>query len=131
MELLQRPDIIPVLLERSDAECCRFGAAQRRHDRCVGIDGSGADFDLIGPRCLASRCVDNELDFAVLQQVKSVWTSLSELKNPFDFQASLFQNSSGASRGNDFKSKTGKSLCETGNFLFVRVTDTDKHAATH
>ena len=48
--LLQRLHAVTALFYRGDAAGGGFGAAQRRHDWRVGVNGGGADFHFIGAR---------------------------------------------------------------------------------
>ena len=53
--LLERLDAVAGFAKGGDAEGGGFGAAQGGHDGRAGIDGGGADFDLVGARGLRRR----------------------------------------------------------------------------
>src|SRR2546422_9513972 len=72
MIFLQGLHAIAALLQRRDPKRRRPGPAERRHDRRVGINRRRADSHLVGARHLTRRRVDDEMDFAVLEQVKRV-----------------------------------------------------------
>ena len=108
-----------VFLHRFDAVAgsssgrrCRSAAAwaphMRRHDRRAGINGGGADLDLVRARRGAAGRVDDQLDFLVLEQVDRVGPAFLQLVNALHLQPRLFQNGGRAAGGDQFKAQFGK-----------------------
>src|ERR1041385_26621 len=87
--LLQGLHGVAVSLERGDAERGGLGAGEGGHDGRVGIDGGGADADLVRARGLAGRRVDDELDLTVLEQIERVGPAFGELEDALHLEAGL------------------------------------------
>ena len=118
MIFLKRLDRVAAFLQGGNAQRRGFRAAERRHDRRAGVNGSGADFHFVGPRALAGRRVDHELNFAVLQQVDGVGTSFRQFEDASHLQPGFFQHRRRAAGGNQFKAEIGKQLRHIRDFAF-------------
>src|SRR5437016_3224001 len=129
MIFLQSLDRVTTFSKGSDAEGGGFCAADGGHNRRISVNGGSADFDLIGARGLARRSVDDELEFAVFQEIDSVGPALGEFENAADFQTGFLQNSRGAAGGNEFETELGKKFAYFRHFAFMRVADADEDAA--
>ena len=66
---------------------------------------------------LAGGRVDDQLNFAVLQQIERVRTAFGELENALHFQSGLFQHRRGAAGGNQFKPEIGEIVCHAGDLV--------------
>src|SRR2546421_674195 len=125
---LQRPHAVTALLQRPDAQRRGARAAQRGHDRRIGINRPGADFHFVRARRLAGRRVDHQVDLPVLEQVERVRTPFGQLEYAPHFEARLFQHRRRAAGGNDFKAQFRKLSGHHHGLLLVSVAHTDENA---
>jgi hypothetical protein len=86
-------------LERADAFEARASGAQRRHHRHAAAAGGAADFDLVLTRGLATRGVNDEGQFAVLQHVERVGPAFGELEELLHRHSGGTERRGGAASG--------------------------------
>src|SRR2546421_9440720 len=85
MIFLQRLHRVTGLLQGGNTERRGPRAAERGHNRRVRVNRGGADFHLISARHLAGGGVNNQMNLAILEQVKRVGASFSQLENALYF----------------------------------------------
>src|ERR1051326_8975218 len=129
MILLQGLDGVTGFFQGGDAQGGGARAAQGGHDGGVGVDGGGADSDLVGARGLAGGRVDHQLNLLVFEEIDGVGAALGKLEDPADAEAGLFQDGGGAAGGHDFKTQRGQLAGDGYGLSFVGVGDADEHAA--
>src|SRR5882672_4469268 len=131
MILLQRLDLVTALSQGGDAERGGLGATDSGHDGRIGVNGRGADFYFVSAWSLTRRGIDDEMDFAVLQEINGVRTAFVELKDSAHLESGSGEHGGGAVGGNEFEAQGGELFAERGDFVLVRVADAYEDATTN
>ena len=103
---------IDIQLPFSESFHGRNGGAGAGDGRDAGhavADGAGADAALVGPRPLATGCVDDQIDGTVGEVVEQIGAAFADLADGGDVYAVLEQRANSPAGSDQSKAQRGKS----------------------
>src|SRR4029077_7880315 len=113
----------------ADAKCRRLSRGKRGDAWNVVADSSAANGFFVVEGFAAERSVDDQIDFAGLDEIDDVGAAFIYLEYAFGFDSCGLKSSGGSARGGELKPERSEFFTDGREMSFVPIIDAEEDGA--